>query len=75
MIKKINHKLKGYRTILINLLPIVIGLIDYIVANGETVKLMIHDPMMVTFIIVAGNMINIILRFLTSGPVGKQNEC
>ena len=66
--------MKGYRTIIANLVPLVALLTDYLVGNSEFVKLVAHNPERAVLVIGFLNMGNIILRFVTTTPVGKKEQ-
>jgi len=64
--------MKGYRTLAINLIPMLAVIFDYLVLQGELVKLMIHDPTVAALVMCGMNCVNIGLRFITTTPVGTK---
>jgi len=66
--------LKGYRTLLFNLIPILILLGDYVLANGNLISLLITDPTTAAIVVALINMVNIVLRFVTTTPAFKKEE-
>lgn len=63
--------MKGYRTILINGALLLIVATDYIVSNGSLVQAAVSDPKMATLVLGGLNILNLVLRSVTDGPVGK----
>ena len=63
--------MKGYRTILLNLAMLLIPICDYLVTGGTLVSTMIDDPKWATIVVVTINILNIVLRFITTTPIGK----
>lgn len=65
--------MKGYRTLLVNTLPMVTLITDYFVNDAALFRLLIEDPKDAALAIAGINVLNIILRFLTTTAVG--NKC
>jgi hypothetical protein len=64
--------MKGYRTLLVNLIPMLVMLTDYLVGNSVFVNHLVKNPETAIVVIGTLNVVNIILRFLTNTPVGKK---
>jgi hypothetical protein len=63
---------KGYRTVLVNAALLGVALTDYLIADGQLVGLVVSNPKAAGLIVAAVNLLNIALRFVTTGPVGKK---
>ena len=66
--------MKGYRTIFANLIPLVALLTDYLAGNSEFVKMVAHNPERAVLAVGFINVLNIILRAVTTTPVGKKEQ-
>lgn len=66
--------LKGYRTLLFNMIPMLAVVFDYLILQGDLVKLMISDPTTAALVMCSINCVNIMLRFATNTGVGKKEE-
>ena len=64
--------MKGYRTLVFNLVPMLAVIFDYLILQGDLVKLMITDPTIAALTMCGINCINIALRFMTTTPVGQK---
>jgi hypothetical protein len=64
--------MKGFRTLLINIVPLFLTLTDYLVNNGAFVSAIVKNPERAVVVIGMINVLNIILRFMTTTPVGKK---
>lgn len=64
--------LRGWRTIAINVGIAMLLVTDYLVAAHGVFPQLLEDPRHATLAVVAVNVINILLRVITTGPVGGQ---
>lgn len=64
--------MKGYRTILLNLGLLLLAVTDYFVASGTLLGTLLDNPKHAALAVAAVNVLNIALRFVTTGPVGKK---
>jgi hypothetical protein len=62
--------LKGYKTVLFNALTLIVfPVLDYAIANGDTVQALFSDPMLGTFFLTVVGGINVYLRKLSTTPM------
>lgn len=66
--------MKGYRTLLANLLVALPLVFDWLLTNGETIKVLFSDPKHAAIAVLAINVLNIVLRVITTTPVGKKEQ-
>jgi hypothetical protein len=65
--------MKGYRTILLNAALALAALTDYFVTNSALINTLLdNDPKRVALVVALINGVNILLRFITTGPVGQK---
>ena len=64
--------LKGYRTVLVNLALALVAVTDYFVASGSIIGALFDSPRQAALAVAGVNVLNILLRFVTTGPVGKE---
>jgi hypothetical protein len=64
-------QVKGYRTIALNAAMALISVTDYL-TNGAVLGSFITDPKQLGLVVLLVNVANIVLRSLTSTPVGKK---
>jgi hypothetical protein len=64
--------MKGYRTLLVNLIPLVALIVDYLVGNSAFVSHIVRNPETAIVVIGTLNVLNIILRFVTNTSVFKK---
>lgn len=63
--------MKGYRTIVVNAVPLVAALLDYLVNNGQLISAVVDSPKTAASLMLGFNLVNLCLRFVTNTPVGK----
>lgn len=66
--------MKGYRTILANGVLLAMSVGDYLVNNGGVVSSLVEDPKSAARTIAVITIVNIALRSVTTGPVGKKDK-
>jgi hypothetical protein len=66
--------MKGWRTIFINVGLALIPVLDYVLNNGTILAALIANPVHMTLAIAGINIVNIILRFVTTTPIGKSSK-
>lgn len=64
--------MKGYRTIAVNLALMLLALTDYFIANGTLVAQVVENPKASALVVAGINVLNIVLRFATTSPVGRK---
>jgi len=66
------QKLKGYRTVLLNAIPLGLMLTDYAVGSGNLINTVVGDPKIAALTMMGLNGANIALRFVTTTKVGTK---
>lgn len=66
--------MKGYRTIVANGVLLAMSVGDYLVNNGSIVSSLVEDPKSAARTIAVITIVNIALRAITTGPVGKKEK-
>lgn len=64
--------MKGWRTVGLNILLALLAVTDYLVSAAGMLPSVFSDPKQATLIVLGVNMVNVVLRFITTTPVGKR---
>lgn len=64
--------LKGWRTIAFNVALAAAAVFEYLAASTGIVERVISDPKQGALVVLGVSIVNVLLRFITTGPVGKK---
>lgn len=64
--------LKGYRTLLVNVVTLLLSVFSYLVGAGDLISQAVSNPKHAALTIMGISVINIVLRFFTNTPWGKK---
>jgi len=66
--------MRGWKTITFNVALIGLALSDYLTATTGVFSAIFEDPKHATLAVTAIGLINVLLRLVTTGPVGKRER-
>lgn len=64
--------MKGWRTLALNGLLLLVALTDYLAASGALIGQIVGDSRKAGLVVIGLSLLNIVLRFLTSTEVGRK---
>lgn len=65
--------MKGWRTVVLNALLVLLAVTDYLVSASGILPSVFSDPKQAAAIVVGVNVVNVVLRFVTTTPIGKRD--